>query len=88
MGVENIVAFPSPQRNDDRSGLALTIAAGAESASFQINVLNQEEADPPQRPYDGLLPVEFSLITADQIPVEDQGTITGVGDYTVDQKCS
>uniref|UniRef100_UPI00056A65F6 Ig-like domain-containing protein n=2 Tax=Crocosphaera watsonii TaxID=263511 RepID=UPI00056A65F6 len=88
VGVENIVAFPSPQRNDDRSGLALTIAAGAESASFQINVLNQEEADPPQRPYDGLLPVEFSLITADQIPVEDQGTITGVGDYTVDQSAA
>ncbi|MEM6716577.1 MAG: cadherin-like domain-containing protein, partial [Cyanobacteria bacterium P01_C01_bin.147] len=82
--VQNIVAFPIPQRNDDRSGLALTIAEGAESAFFTIDVLNQEEAVPPQTPYDGLVEVEFSLITAAQIPTEDQGIITGVGDYTVD----
>ncbi|MEM6252529.1 MAG: serine hydrolase [Cyanobacteria bacterium P01_D01_bin.156] len=82
--VENIVAFPIPQRNDDRSGLALTIAEGAESAFFIIDVLNQDESVPPQAPYDGRVDVEFSLLTADQIPAVDQGTITGVSDYTVD----
>ncbi|MEM1279581.1 MAG: serine hydrolase, partial [Cyanobacteria bacterium P01_H01_bin.152] len=81
--VQNIVAFPIPQRNNDRSGLALTISEGAESAFFIIDVLNQDEAVPPQAPYDGRVDVEFSLVTADQIPAEDQGTITGVSDYTV-----
>ncbi|MEM6352733.1 MAG: serine hydrolase [Cyanobacteria bacterium P01_D01_bin.14] len=82
--VQNIVSFPLPQRNDDRSGIALTIAEGAESAFFTVDVLNQDEAVPPVAPYDGRVDVEFSLVSADQIPAEDQGTITDISDYTVD----
>ncbi|WP_299485889.1 serine hydrolase [Acaryochloris sp. IP29b_bin.137] len=82
--LENIDFFPLPQRNDDRSGVALTISPGAEFATFTINIRDDEDTVPPQELFDGLVEAEFSLIAADQIPTEDQASIVGISDYTVD----
>ncbi|MEM9212788.1 MAG: serine hydrolase [Cyanobacteria bacterium P01_F01_bin.150] len=82
--LENIDFFPLPQRNDDRSGVALTISPGAEFATFTINIRDDEDTVPPQELFDGLVEAEFSVITADQILPEDQASIVGISDYTVD----
>ncbi|MEL6777422.1 MAG: serine hydrolase [Cyanobacteria bacterium J06597_16] len=81
---ENIQLLPLPQRTNDRSGLAITIAPGADFATFSIDVDNADEFDPPQLPFDGLVEAEFSLLRADQIPAEHQDEISDISDYTVD----
>ncbi|MEB3356617.1 MAG: DVUA0089 family protein [Synechococcales bacterium] len=71
--------------NLDNSGFAVTIDEGATFGSFTIDIFDNPEPDTflPET-FDGLVETTFSLLTADQIAPEDQSSITGVSDYTID----
>ncbi|NEP19180.1 MAG: D-alanyl-D-alanine carboxypeptidase, partial [Leptolyngbya sp. SIO4C1] len=73
------------QTNFDNSGLALEITEGSTFATVTLNVFDNPEPDTTlPETFDGRVDAVLSLVTADQIATEDQGSITGLGDYTVD----
>ena len=71
--------------NFDNSGIAITINEGATFATFTLDIFDNPEPDTflPET-FDGLVEAIFSLLTADQVAPEDQSSITGVSDYTID----
>ncbi|MEO1743978.1 MAG: D-alanyl-D-alanine carboxypeptidase, partial [Cyanobacteria bacterium J06629_9] len=82
--IENLNLLAT-QTNFDNSGLAVEITEGATFATVTLNVFDNVEPDTflPET-FDGRVDAVFSLVTADQITIEDQSSITGVGDYTID----
>ena len=82
--VENLNLLAT-QTNFDNSGLAVEIIEGATFATVTLNVFDNAEPDTflPET-FDGRVDAVLSLATADQIAPEDEGSITGVGDYTID----
>ncbi|MGD1930563.1 MAG: pre-peptidase C-terminal domain-containing protein [Leptolyngbyaceae cyanobacterium] len=73
------------QTNFDNSGLAVEIIEGSTFATVTLNVFDNAEPDTfLPATFDGRVDALFSLVTADQIAVADQSSITGVGDYTID----
>ncbi|MEO1396053.1 MAG: DVUA0089 family protein [Cyanobacteria bacterium J06634_5] len=82
--VENLNLLAT-QTNFDNSGLAVEITEGATFATVTLNVFDNTEPDTfSPETFDGRVDAVFSLVMADQIAAEDQGSITGVGDYTID----
>ena len=82
--VENL-NLSATQTNFDNSGLAVEITEGATFATVTLNVFDNAEPDTfLPTTFDGRVDALFSLVTADQIAVADQSSITGVGDYTID----
>ena len=82
--VENLNLLAT-QTNFDNSGLAVEITEGATFATVTLNVFDNPEPDTflPET-FDGRVDAVLSLVTADQIALEDEGSITDVGDYTID----
>ncbi|MEM1280248.1 MAG: hypothetical protein AAGG53_09575 [Cyanobacteria bacterium P01_H01_bin.152] len=82
--VENLNLLAT-QTNFDNSGLAVEITEGSTFATVTLTVFDNPEPDTflPET-FDGRVDAVFSLLTADQIAAEDQSSITGVGDYTID----
>lgn len=82
--VENLNLLAT-QTNSDNSGLAVEITEGSTFATVTLDIFDNPEPDTSlPETFDGRVDAVFSLVTADQIAPEDQGSITGVGDYTVD----
>ncbi|NJR66956.1 MAG: cadherin-like domain-containing protein, partial [Leptolyngbyaceae cyanobacterium CRU_2_3] len=70
--------------DSDNSGFALTINAGATSASFTIPVFDNEEPDTfLPATFDGRVDALFSLRTAGQVSDENPGSSLNISDYTV-----
>ena len=82
--IENLNLLAT-QTNFDNSGLAVEITEGSTFATVTLNIFDNPEPDTvlPET-FDGRVDAAFSLVTADQIAAEDQSSITGVGDYTID----
>ena len=68
----------------DNSGFFLTIDEGATSASFTINVFDNEEPDTTlPETFDSLVEANFSLVTPDAVSEEDTADVGTLGDYTI-----
>ncbi|NEP19707.1 MAG: D-alanyl-D-alanine carboxypeptidase, partial [Leptolyngbya sp. SIO4C1] len=81
--IENLNLLAT-QTNADNSGLAVEIVEGATFATVTLNVFDNPEPDTfLPATFDGRVDAVLSLVTADQIATEDQGSITGVGDCTI-----
>ncbi|MEL6556198.1 MAG: hypothetical protein AAFQ63_22485, partial [Cyanobacteria bacterium J06621_11] len=82
--IENIDLL-STQTNFDNSGIAVQVSAGATFATVTLDIFDNPEPDTflPET-FDGLVEAAFSLLTADQIAPEDQTSISGLDDYTID----
>ena len=82
--VENLNLLAT-QTNFDNSGLAVEMTAGSTFATVTLNIFDNAEPDTfLPATFDGRVDALFSLLTADQIAAEEQASITGVGDYTID----
>ncbi|MBE9216534.1 pre-peptidase C-terminal domain-containing protein [Plectonema cf. radiosum LEGE 06105] len=75
--------------NFDNSGFYLTIDEGATSASFTINVFDNEEPDTFQpETFDGLVEAVFQLKTQEQVDSQDLGDVGNLSDYTIDSNAA
>ncbi len=70
--------------NFDNSGFFLTIDSGATTASFTINVFDNDELDTflPET-FDGLVEANFSLVAPGEVEQEDLADVGTLGDYTI-----
>jgi hypothetical protein len=91
-GVNPIVENINPSllgTNFDNSGFFLTIDQGATSASFTINVFDNEEPDTFQpETFDGLVEAVFQLKTQEQVDSQDLGDVGNLSDYTIDSNAA
>lgn len=68
----------------DNSGFYLTIDEGATSASFTIDVFDNEEPDTTlPETFDSLVEANFSLVAPENVSEEDAADVGTLGDYTV-----
>ncbi len=69
----------------DNSGFFLTIDEGATSASFAIDVFDNDEPDTflPET-FDGLVEANFSLVAPGEVSQDDLADVGTLGDYTID----
>ena len=68
----------------DNSGFYLTIDEGATSASFTIDVFDNDEPDTTlPETFDSLVEANFSLVAPENVSEEDAADVGTLGDYTV-----
>jgi hypothetical protein len=68
----------------DNSGFFLTIDEGATSASFTINVFDNDEPDTTlPETFDGLVSANFSVVAPGEVSEEDAADVGTLGDYTI-----
>ena len=68
----------------DNSGFFLTIDEGATTASFTIDIFDNEEPDTTlPETFDGLVEANFSLVAPGEVAEDDLADVGTLGDYTI-----